>query len=205
MIQTDALIDPGNSGGPLLNMQGQVIGINTAAIISDRGGFSGIGLAISSNTTKRIVPILIEKGNYTHSYLGLTGATLTSDLAGSVSGLKPNFQGILVDSIVKDGAVDKAGLHGSTTGQYGKKHGGDIIRAVDRFQVKRATSVTASISKIPNHSDTTIAVMSAFIGSSNISRLNFCKFLMNWQLRGCQTIVIEPRQYPHLFLPVKIL
>ena len=114
VIQTDALIDPGNSGGPLLNMQGQVIGINTAAVISDKGGFSGIGLAISSNTAKRIVPILIERGNYTHPYLGLTAATLTSDLARSVSGLNPNFQGILVDSIVKGGAVDKAGLHGST-------------------------------------------------------------------------------------------
>jgi S1-C subfamily serine protease len=137
VIQTDALIDPGNSGGPLLNMQGQVIGINTAAIISDKGGFSGIGLAISSNTAKRIVPVLIEKGNYSHPYLGLTGATLTSDLAGSISGLKPNFQGILVDSIVKGGAVDKAGLHGSTTDQYGKKHGGDIISAVDSLQAKR--------------------------------------------------------------------
>jgi S1-C subfamily serine protease len=137
VIQTDALIDPGNSGGPLLNMQGQVIGINTAAILSDKGGFSGIGLAISSNTAKRIVPILIEKGNYTHPYLGLIGATLTTDLTGSVSGLKPNFQGILVDSIVKNGTVDKAGLHGSTTDQYGKKHGGDVINAVDRFQVKR--------------------------------------------------------------------
>ena len=137
VIQTDALIDPGNSGGPLLNMQGQVVGINTAAVISDKGGFSGIGLAISSNTAKRIVPILIEKGNYTHPYLGLTAATLTSDLAGSVSGLKPNFQGILVDSIVKGGAVDKAGLHGSTTDQYGNKHGGDIITAVDSLQAKR--------------------------------------------------------------------
>jgi len=137
VIQTDALIDPGNSGGPLLNMQGQVVGINTAAIISDKGGFSGIGLAISSNTGKRIVPILIDKGNYTHPYLGLTGATLTSDSAGSVSGLEPNFQGILVDSIVKGGAVDKAGLHGSTTNQFGKKHGGDIISAVDSLQTKR--------------------------------------------------------------------
>jgi S1-C subfamily serine protease len=137
VIQTDALIDPGNSGGPLMNMQGQVIGINTAAVISDKGGFSGIGLAISSNTAKRIVPILIEKGNYTHPYLGLTAATLTSDLAGRVTGLKPNFQGILVDSIVKGGAVDKAGLHGSTTDQYGNKHGGDIIAAVDSLQVKR--------------------------------------------------------------------
>jgi len=137
VIQTDALIDPGNSGGPLLSMQGQVIGINTAAVISDKGGFSGIGLAISSNTAKRIVPILIEKGNYTHPYLGLTAATLSSDLARSVSGLKPNFQGILVDSIVKGGSVDKAGLHGSTTDQYGNKHGGDIIAAVDSLQVKR--------------------------------------------------------------------
>ena len=137
VIQTDALIDPGNSGGPLLNMQGQVIGINTAAIISDKGGFSGIGLAISSNTAKRIVPILIDKGNYTHPYLGLTGATVNSDSAGSVSGLEPNFQGILVDSIVKGGAVDKAGLHGSTTDQFGKKHGGDIISAADSLQTKR--------------------------------------------------------------------
>jgi S1-C subfamily serine protease len=145
VIQTDALIDPGNSGGPLLNMQGQVIGINTAAIISDKGGFSGIGLAISSNTAKRIVPILIDNGNYTHPYLGLTGATLTSDLAGSVSGLEPNFQGILVDSIVKGGAVDKAGLHGSTTDQFGKKHGGDIISAVDSLQTKRMVDLISYV------------------------------------------------------------
>jgi S1-C subfamily serine protease len=136
VIQTDALIDPGNSGGPLLNMRGQVIGINTASV-SDNGSFSGIGLAIPSNTAKRIVPILIEKGNYTHPYLGLTGATLTSDLVRSVSGLSPDFQGILVNSIVKGGAVDRAGLHGSTTDQYGKKQGGDVITGVDGRQVKR--------------------------------------------------------------------
>lgn len=137
VIQTDALIDPGNSGGPLLNMRGQVIGINTAAIISGQGGFSGIGLAIPSNTVKRIVPILIERGNYTHPYLGLTAATLTSDLAQSVVGLTPDFQGILVDTITKGGPVDKAGIRGSTTDQYGKKHGGDIITRVDNQSVKR--------------------------------------------------------------------
>jgi S1-C subfamily serine protease len=127
-IQTDALINPGNSGGPLLNMNGQVIGMNTA-------GISGIGLAIPSNAITRIVPELIEKGNYTHPWLGLTVATLTSDLAESVEGLERNFKGVLVDSIVKNGPADKAGVNGSITDQYGQKHGGDIITAVDGHNI----------------------------------------------------------------------
>jgi S1-C subfamily serine protease len=134
-IQTDALINPGNSGGPLLNMNGQVIGMNTATFISDTSGFSGIGLAIPSNAITRIVPALIEKGNYTHPWLGLTAATLTSDLAESVKGLETNFKGVLVDSIVKNGPADKVGVNGSITDQYGEKHGGDIITAVDGHNV----------------------------------------------------------------------
>lgn len=129
-IQTDALINPGNSGGPLLNMNGQVIGINTAGLFG-----SGIGFAIPSNAITRIVPALIEKGNYTHPWLGLTAATLTSDLAESVEGLETNFKGVLVDSIVKDGPADKAGVNGSITDQYGERHGGDIITAVDEHNV----------------------------------------------------------------------
>ena len=130
-IQTDALINPGNSGGPLLNMNGQVIGMNTATFVAGTSGFSGIGLAIPSNAITRIVPVLIEKGNYTHPWLGLTATTLTSDLAESVEGLETNFKGVLVESILKDGPADKAGINGSTTDQYGEKHGGDIITAID--------------------------------------------------------------------------
>jgi S1-C subfamily serine protease len=125
-IQTDTIINPGNSGGPLLNMKGQVIGMNTAGLFG-----SGIGFAIPSNAITRIVPALIEKGNYTHPWLGFTAATLTSDLAESVEGLERNFKGVLVDSIVKDGPADKAGIQGRITDQYGEKHGGDIITAVD--------------------------------------------------------------------------
>jgi S1-C subfamily serine protease len=125
-IQTDTIINPGNSGGPLLNMNGQVIGMNTAGLFG-----SGIGFAIPSNAITRIVPALIEKGNYTHPWLGLTAATLTSDLAESVEGLETNFKGVLVDSIVKNGPADKVGVNGSITDQYGKKHGGDIITAID--------------------------------------------------------------------------
>jgi S1-C subfamily serine protease len=125
-IQTDTIINPGNSGGPLLNMNGQVIGMNTAGLFG-----SGIGFAIPSNAITRIVPALIEKGNYTHPWLGLTAATLTSDLAESVEGLETNFKGVLVDSIVKDGPADKVGIQGRITDQYGEKNGGDIITSID--------------------------------------------------------------------------
>jgi S1-C subfamily serine protease len=147
VIQTDAPINPGNSGGPLLNMQGQVIGINTA-ITSDTGTFSGIAFAIPSSTITRIVPTLIEKGNYAHPYIGLSGATLTSDLAQTIVGLPANFKGIVVDSIVKDGPADKAGIHGSTTDQYSKKHGGDVITAIDGHPV---TKIDDLISYLEEH------------------------------------------------------
>jgi S1-C subfamily serine protease len=68
-IQTDARVNPGDSGGPLLNTRGEMIGMNTA--ITGTNTLSGIGFAIPSNTITKIVPILIEKGYYPHAYLGL--------------------------------------------------------------------------------------------------------------------------------------
>ena len=149
-IQTDAPINPGNSGGPLLNMQGQVIGINTAGISdSAQGGFSGVGLAISSTTIMRIVPALIEKGYYAHPYIGLISATLTSDLVETINGsLPPNFKGVYVDSVKKNSPADKAGIHGSTIDQYSMKHGGDIITAIDGHVVNRSEDL---ISYIDDH------------------------------------------------------
>jgi S1-C subfamily serine protease len=135
VIQTDALINPGNSGGPLLNIQEEVIGMNTAGVLSDSGGFSGIGLAVPSNTISKIVPVLISKGNYTHPWLGVSASTLTSKLTENFENLSRDFKGVYVDSITKDGPADKAGLRGSTTDQYGDKHGTDIITAVDNRNV----------------------------------------------------------------------
>ena len=135
VIQTDALINPGNSGGPLLNIQEEVIGMNTAGVLSDSGAFSGIGLAVPSNTISKIVPVLISKGNYTHPWLGVSASTLTSKLTENFENLSRDFKGVYVDSITKDGPADKAGLRGSTTDQYGDKHGTDIITAVDNRNV----------------------------------------------------------------------
>jgi S1-C subfamily serine protease len=133
IIQTDAPINPGNSGGPLLNMQGEVIGMNTA-ILSGTDTFSGIGFAIPSNDITRIVPTLIEKGYYPHPYLGIRDGTLTSDLARD-AGIPVNLKGAYVDSLMKNGPADKAGIHGSTTDQYSKKHLGDIIIAADGINI----------------------------------------------------------------------
>jgi S1-C subfamily serine protease len=128
-IQTDALINPGNSGGPLLNMKGEVIGVNTAGIFP-----GGIGLAVPSDTISRIIPILMEEKNYTHPWLGVTGNTLTADLAKREK-VDRTLKGVIIDNIVKSSPADLAGLNGSTTNQYGEKRGGDIITAADDKQI----------------------------------------------------------------------
>jgi len=128
-IQTDALINPGNSGGPLLNMKGEVIGVNTAGIFP-----GGIGLAVPSNTILRIIPVLMEEKNYTHPWLGVTGNTLTADLAKREK-VDRTLKGVIIENIVKSSPADLAGLNGSNINQYGDKRGGDIVTAVDGKQI----------------------------------------------------------------------
>jgi len=147
VIQTDAAINPGNSGGPLLDMKGQVIGINIGRIgpVGSPGPYPGLTVAVPFSTIKRIVPTLIEKGIYVHPYIGLAGATLTSDLAETINGLPRNFKGILVNSIVKDGPADKAGVQASTIDKYSNTHGGDVITAIDGHAVVRIEDLISYI------------------------------------------------------------
>src|SRR5215472_11017787 len=135
-IQTDARVNPGDSGGPLLNTRGEVIGMNTATV-SGTDKLSGIGFAIPSNAITKIVPILIAKAYYPHPYLGLVFASLTSDLAQG-NGIPLNLKGVYVDRITQNGPADKAGIHGSTTDQYLKKHLGDVITAVDGHNITKS-------------------------------------------------------------------
>ncbi len=128
-IQTDALINPGNSGGPLLNMKGEVIGVNTAGIFP-----GGIGLAVPSDTVLRIIPVLMEEKNYTHPWLGVTGNTLTADIAKREK-VDRTQKGVIIDTIVRSSPADLAGLNGSSINQYGEKRGGDIITALDGKQI----------------------------------------------------------------------
>lgn len=141
-IQTDALINPGNSGGPLINLNGEVIGVNRAiqtAGTSVTGGAvnTGIGFAISSNTVKRVVPSLIEKGSYAYPYLGLSSFSSMS-LAMIQELDLPQSTGAYVANVVAGGPADKAGIKGGSqpTTVQGLAKGGDLIIAVDGVEVK---------------------------------------------------------------------
>ena len=142
VIQTDAAINPGNSGGPLLNMRGEIVGINTA-IQSTTGEFTGVGFAIPSQTVAKIVPTLIEKGEYKHPWIGISGRDIDPDLA-KVLELK-DAVGFMVMTVVEDSPASKAGLRGSdkTIEVDGVSYavGGDIILAVDGKEVRKIDDI----------------------------------------------------------------
>ena len=142
VIQTDAAINPGNSGGPLLNMRGEVIGINTA-IQSATGEFTGVGFAIPSRTISKIVPTLIEHGEYDHPWLGISGRDIDPDLARILK--LEDARGFLIVTVVEDSPAFKAGLHGSSETKeidgVSYPAGGDIILSVDGKEVRQIDDI----------------------------------------------------------------
>ena len=133
IIQTDAAINPGNSGGVLVDAQGQLIGV-TAAIESSTNSNSGVGFAIPSAIVQKVVPALIKDGKYQHPYLGISGMSLTADLAEAMN-LKAEQRGALVAEVVANGPAARAGILASTkdvsiNGQPAQV-GGDVIVSID--------------------------------------------------------------------------
>jgi S1-C subfamily serine protease len=162
MIQTDAAVNPGNSGGPLLNTQGQVIGMNTA-IFSRTGSYSGVGFAIPSNTIAKEVPLLIKNGSYSHPWLGISGGKITPDLIRAM-GLPTNYKGVLVGSVQPNSPADMAGLKGLTQGDSFRltqgdsvnappSQPGDIITAVDGHPVRQIDDIINYIESQKNVAD----------------------------------------------------
>jgi S1-C subfamily serine protease len=132
MIQTDAALNPGNSGGPLLNANGAVIGINTAIETGTlgTGGARGIGFAVPINVAKGVLSNLETGKEITRPWLGISGQSLTQSLSQSL-GLSVN-QGVYVVSVVSGSPAEKAGLKGSNPSTGGQPAaGGDVITAVD--------------------------------------------------------------------------
>jgi S1-C subfamily serine protease len=137
-IQTDTSINPGNSGGPLLNANGDVIGITTLGLMP-QGGQTGLNFAIPINSAKKVLNDLETSGSYSHPYVGIGTAEITSTVASQLS--LPTQQGLLIQSVDPNSAAAQAGLKGgSGQQQAGAREvapGGDIITAIDGQQVKR--------------------------------------------------------------------
>ncbi len=125
MIQTDAAINMGNSGGPLLDSDGNLIGMNTV-IFSTSGSSAGLGFAVPADTIKVVVPQLIKNGKLTRPGLGI--GILPDSMKQRIIG---KVQGIIISHVDEKGSAAKAGLKGMTQDQFGRAYLGDILLSVD--------------------------------------------------------------------------
>jgi S1-C subfamily serine protease len=135
-LQTDAAINPGSSGGPLLNLDGEVIGINTA-IASHSGSNSGVAFSIPVNLVKRVVRQLVEKGSVSRGYLGMQLAQSFEATDALKLGLD-RVQGALVETVYPDTPAAAAGLHA-----------GDVILQVDGVSVRSENHLINLITALP--------------------------------------------------------
>ena len=145
-IQIDAPVNKGNSGGPTFDVDGNVIGVNTA-IYSPSGGSVGIAFAIPSETVKTVVTQLREKGSVTRGWIGVQIQPVSADIADSL-GLK-NAEGALVAEPQPEGPAVKAGIQS-----------GDVITSVNGQAVKDARDLAKKISSLPPGSNVKLGVVS---------------------------------------------
>jgi serine protease Do len=149
VIQTDAPINPGNSGGVLVDISGKLIGVTTA-IESPVRGNAGIGYVVPSVIVQKVVPALISKGSYQHAWLGITGRSMSVELAKAMN-LNPDQRGALVIKVTADGPAQKAGILGSNNEAtiYGTttEIGGDIITKVEGQPINEFEDLAAYLAR----------------------------------------------------------
>ena len=147
-IQTDAAINSGNSGGPLIDASGKVIGVNTQ-IITQSGGSQGLGFAVPIATAVDVMDQLKTSGTVAHAYLGVSGQTLSADLAEAL-GMSAS-QGVLVLTVSPGSPAALAGITG------GNQHimlqgqpfltGGDVIEAIDGKAIVSSQDLAAAVAR----------------------------------------------------------
>jgi serine protease Do len=134
-FQTDAAVNPGNSGGPLLNVRGEIVGINSA-IYSQTGSWAGISFAIPSNVAKKTLAALLKTGRPSRGYLGAQSMPLSPSLARQF-GIR-DMRGALVTDVLAGSPAERAGLQP-----------GDVIRSVNGRPVADATAYRDLIASLP--------------------------------------------------------
>ena len=144
-IQTDAAVNPGNSGGALVDKKGNLVGINTA-IISQTGSYAGYSFAVPSNMVKKIVGDLIDFGSVKRAVLGITMQEITDKIAEDLKLSSRN--GVYIVEVSKGGAADKAGIKE-----------GDILLAIDNVKITNFASVQETVSRFSPGDETTVSVL----------------------------------------------
>lgn len=136
-IQTDAAVNPGNSGGALVNTNGELIGINTA-ITSQTGSYIGYSFAVPSNIARKVIEDIMEFGNVQNGVLGIKGGTFNSNAAEEIG---VNYtEGVYVGEVIKNSGAEKAGIKT-----------GDIIKKLDNIEVSKFEDLSGYIkTKRPN-------------------------------------------------------
>ena len=132
-IQTDAAVNPGNSGGALVDKSGNLVGINTA-IISQTGSYAGYSFAVPSNIVKKIVYDLIDFGSVKRAVLGITMQPIDDKIAGELK--LSSLNGVYIVEVSKGGAADKAGIKA-----------GDVLVAIDSTKITTTSSVQETVSR----------------------------------------------------------
>ncbi|MER3376749.1 MAG: trypsin-like peptidase domain-containing protein [Allomuricauda sp.] len=131
-IQTDAAVNPGNSGGALVNTNGDLIGINTA-ITSQTGSYVGYAFAVPSNTAKKVVEDIMEYGDVQKGLLGIRGGDLNPEVANELG--VDDLEGVYVSDVTEESGADEAGLQS-----------GDIIKQVDNITVHKFSELSGYLS-----------------------------------------------------------
>jgi S1-C subfamily serine protease len=146
-IQTDAPINRGNSGGPMFNARGEVIGIN-AQIRSESGTAEGVGFAVPIDAAERSMEQLIQSGRVRYAWLGVTTQTITPGMAAELGFPR---EGAAVQEVVSDSPAARAGLRGGTAERdyagLAVQTGGDLIVAIDGRRVESAEDVVRAVTQ----------------------------------------------------------
>ena len=145
-IQTDAAVNPGNSGGPLVDVRGAVIGINTA-IFSQSGGWAGIGFATPVNLAKEILPHLRERGKVTRGYLGIATTPVPPEVANEAK--LPSRDGVLVAEVQPRSPAEKANLKS-----------GDVILRYQGHDIRQPQDLSRRVAATPPGTAVKIDVVS---------------------------------------------
>jgi S1-C subfamily serine protease len=146
-IQTDAAVNPGNSGGPLLNSRGEVIGVTTLIASAGADQSAGIGFAIPINTAKAVLDDFAKYGRVRRPSLDISTLQIGPDIAEQI-GLPADY-GILIERVLPGGAAEKAGLHGGTQRLYQGNTpvmlGGDLIVEMDGKEIQTGQDLSAAL------------------------------------------------------------